>query len=66
MNDLTGERNVVLGCLAAGMSRAEVKDRFEDIVAFSGINDNGDFISLPMRTYSSGMAARLAAARGRS
>jgi teichoic acid transport system ATP-binding protein len=59
MNDLTGERNVVLGCLAAGMSRAEVKARYDDIVAFSGINDNGDFISLPMRTYSSGMAARL-------
>ena len=30
-----------------------------DIVEFSGINEKGDFISLPMRTYSSGMGARL-------
>jgi teichoic acid transport system ATP-binding protein len=59
MNDLTGERNVVLGCLAAGMSRNDVREKYDDIVAFSGVNDNGDFISLPMRTYSSGMSARL-------
>nr|WP_051941603.1 ABC transporter ATP-binding protein [Phaeacidiphilus oryzae] len=59
MNDLTGERNVVLGCLAMGMSSAEVRSRYEGIVDFSGINERGDFISLPMRTYSSGMAARL-------
>ncbi|MEV6210029.1 ABC transporter ATP-binding protein [Kitasatospora sp. NPDC051914] len=59
MNDLTGDRNVVLGCLAMGMSPAEVKARYQDIVDFSGINEKGDFITLPMRTYSSGMAARL-------
>ena len=59
MTDLTGERNIVLGCLAGGMTRAEVRERFDDIVDFSGINQHGDFISLPMRTYSSGMAARL-------
>jgi teichoic acid transport system ATP-binding protein len=59
MNDLTGERNVVLGCLAMGMSRAEVKERYQGIVDFSGIQERGDFVSLPMRTYSSGMAARL-------
>ncbi len=59
MNDLTGDRNVILGCLAMGMSPAEVKARYDDIVEFSGINEKGDFISLPMRTYSSGMAARL-------
>jgi teichoic acid transport system ATP-binding protein len=59
MNDLTGERNVVLGCLAMGMSYAEVRQKYQGIVDFSGINDKGDFISLPMRTYSSGMAARL-------
>ena len=59
MSDLTGERNVHLGGLAMGMSREEVKERYESIVEFSGINEKGDFITLPMRTYSSGMAARL-------
>ncbi|MET9520774.1 ABC transporter ATP-binding protein [Streptomyces coeruleorubidus] len=59
MNDLTGERNVHLGGLAMGMSREQVRDRYQDIVDFSGINEKGDFITLPMRTYSSGMAARL-------
>ncbi|QNP69077.1 ABC transporter ATP-binding protein [Streptomyces roseirectus] len=59
MNDLTGERNVVLGGLAMGMSREQIKERYQEIVDFSGINEKGDFISLPMRTYSSGMAARL-------
>jgi teichoic acid transport system ATP-binding protein len=59
MNDLTGERNVILGGLAMGMTPEEVRDRYEDIVDFSGINEKGDFISLPMRTYSSGMGARL-------
>ncbi|MFI5842868.1 ABC transporter ATP-binding protein [Catenuloplanes sp. NPDC051500] len=59
MRDLTGERNVVLGCLAMGMSPAETRAKYQEIVDFSGINERGDFISLPMRTYSSGMAARL-------
>ncbi|MDI2131722.1 ABC transporter ATP-binding protein [Yinghuangia seranimata] len=61
MNDLTGERNIVLGCLAMGMTKQEVAARYGDIAAFSGMDDyNGkDFTKLPMRTYSSGMAARL-------
>ena len=59
MNDLTGATNVVLGGLAMGMSREEIRARYQGIVDFSGINDKGDFITLPMRTYSSGMAARL-------
>ncbi|GGY20710.1 ABC transporter ATP-binding protein [Streptomyces xanthochromogenes] len=59
MNDLTGERNVTLGGLAMGMTREEVRERYDDIVDFSGINEKDDFISLPMRTYSSGMSARL-------
>jgi teichoic acid transport system ATP-binding protein len=59
MNDLPGERNVALGCLAMGMTPAEVKAKTADIIEFSGINERGDFSSLPMRTYSSGMAARL-------
>jgi teichoic acid transport system ATP-binding protein len=56
LDDLTGERNVVLGCLAMGMSPQEVKSRYASIVDFSGV---GDFIDLPMRTYSSGMGSRL-------
>ncbi|MGC4946578.1 ABC transporter ATP-binding protein [Streptomyces sp. DT224] len=59
MSDLTGERNVMLGGLAMGMSREEIRERYDGIVEFSGINDKGDFITLPMRTYSSGMGARL-------
>lgn len=56
INDLSGERNVVLGGLALGMSPEEVSERYQSIVDFAGI---GEFIELPMRTYSSGMAARL-------
>jgi teichoic acid transport system ATP-binding protein len=56
LDDLTGERNVVLGCLAMGMSKAQTKERFPSIVDFSGV---GDFIDLPMKAYSSGMGSRL-------
>jgi teichoic acid transport system ATP-binding protein len=56
LEDLTGERNVVLGCLAMGMSKKETEAKFPDIVEFSGV---GDFIHLPMKTYSSGMGSRL-------
>ncbi|WP_442934226.1 ABC transporter ATP-binding protein [Micromonospora sp. CPCC 205539] len=59
LNDLSGERNVVLGCLAMGMSPEEVARQTPEIIDFSGINERGDFASLPMKTYSSGMAARL-------
>ena len=56
LDDLTGERNVVLGCLAMGMSKAQTKEKFPSIVDFSGV---GDFIDLPMKAYSSGMGSRL-------
>lgn len=56
MSTLTGERNVMLGGLAAGLSRREVKAKMADIVEFSGI---GEFVNLPMSALSSGMAARL-------
>ncbi|MFI7577274.1 ABC transporter ATP-binding protein [Micromonospora sp. NPDC049497] len=59
LNDLSGERNVALGCLAMGMRPDEVRKRTSEIIEFSGINERGDFGSLPMRTYSSGMSARL-------
>ena len=47
---------MVLGCLAMGMKPAEIEEKYEDIVDFSGV---GDFINLPMRAYSSGMGSRL-------
>jgi teichoic acid transport system ATP-binding protein len=56
MSDLTGERNIMIGCLALGMTPAEVRAKFDEIVEFAGI---GDFVYLPMKAYSSGMAARL-------
>lgn len=56
MRDLSGERNIVLGGLALGLTPAQVKDRYDDIVDLAGI---GEFIDLPMRAYSSGMGARL-------
>ncbi|MFE0727836.1 ABC transporter ATP-binding protein [Streptomyces antibioticus] len=59
MGDLTGERNIYLGGLAMGMTREQIRERHQQIVDFSGINDKGDFVSLPMRTYSSGMGSRL-------
>jgi teichoic acid transport system ATP-binding protein len=59
LNDLSGERNVVLGCLAMGMTRNQARQLAPEIIEFSGINERGDFASLPMGTYSSGMAARL-------
>lgn len=59
LSDLSGERNAMLGCLAMGMSRAEARRLVPEIMEYSGVNERGDFGSLPMRTYSSGMAARL-------
>lgn len=56
LEDLTGERNVILGCLAMGMTKPEAKARYPAIVDFSGV---GEFIDLPMKTYSSGMGSRL-------
>lgn len=55
--DLTGRDNVLLGGVLGGLTRREVKARFDAIVAFAELED---FIDNPMRTYSSGMQMRLA------
>lgn len=54
--DLPGARNIMLGCMAMGLTADEARGRFDEICELAGI---GDAIYLPMRTYSSGMAARL-------
>jgi teichoic acid transport system ATP-binding protein len=56
MRKLSGARNVMIGGQALGLSRREVREKYDEIVEFAGI---GDFINLPMSSYSSGMAARL-------
>ncbi|NYF97994.1 ATP-binding cassette domain-containing protein [Janibacter cremeus] len=56
INKLSGERNIYVGGQALGLTTAEIDEKFDDIVEFSGI---GDAVYLPMSTYSSGMGARL-------
>ena len=55
--NLTGRENVVLGGLAGGLSREQVSERAEMIADFAEI---GEFMDMPIRTYSSGMYQRLA------
>jgi lipopolysaccharide transport system ATP-binding protein len=55
--DLTGRENVYVSGIIAGLTRAEVARRFDEIVAFSEIEA---FIDNPIRTYSTGMQMRLA------
>lgn len=56
MRKLSGARNIMIGGQALGLSKAEVRERYDEIVEFADI---GEFINLPMSAYSSGMAARL-------
>jgi lipopolysaccharide transport system ATP-binding protein len=55
--DLTGAENVRINAAILGLTRAEVRQRFDEIVDFAEL---GSFINEPLRTYSSGMAMRLA------
>ena len=55
--ELSGVRNVYLGGLVAGLSKRDVSERFNEIVEYSEL---GDAIYRPLKTYSSGMFARLA------
>jgi teichoic acid transport system ATP-binding protein len=55
--DLSGRENVVLGGLAAGLTREQLGAKYDEIAEFAEL---GDFMDLPMRKYSSGMYGRLA------
>ena len=54
--DLTGRENVFLNGTILGLKRDEIRQRFDAIVAFSGLEE---FIDTPVKRYSSGMYARL-------
>lgn len=56
MSKLTGRENIWIGAQALGLTPAQVRERFDEIVDFAEI---GNFLDLPMGSYSSGMAARL-------
>ena len=55
--DMTGLENIYMNGLLIGYDRAEMDEKIDDIVAFADI---GEFINQPVKTYSSGMFARLA------
>jgi lipopolysaccharide transport system ATP-binding protein len=55
--EFTGRENVYLNASLLGLGKNEIDDRLDDILAFADI---GDFVDQPVKTYSSGMAVRLA------
>ena len=55
--DFTGRENIYFNASIFGLTRIEIDERIDDIIAFSEL---GDFIDNPVRTYSSGMYMRLA------
>lgn len=56
-NELTGQENVFLNGAILGMRRDEIRRKFDEIVAFSGVER---FIDTPIKRYSTGMKVRLA------
>jgi lipopolysaccharide transport system ATP-binding protein len=55
--ELTGRKNIFLNGSILGMRRAEIRSRFDEIVAFADIEQ---FLDTPVKRYSSGMSVRLA------
>jgi len=56
LGEASGLRNIRLGCLALGMTKQEVDEQLDELVAFTEL---GDAIHRPLKTYSSGMRARV-------
>ncbi len=56
VGDLTGRENIFLNAAILGISKAEIKRKFDDIVAFAELEE---FIDTPIKRYSSGMQVRL-------
>ena len=54
--ELTGRENIILNSIILGMTKKEALNKTDEIIEFSGLSD---FIDQPIRTYSSGMLARL-------
>ncbi|HET8930802.1 MAG TPA: ATP-binding cassette domain-containing protein [Acidimicrobiales bacterium] len=55
--DLTGHENLIIGGVLLGLSRAEVQDRYGEIVDFSGLDPEA--LDWPLAAYSAGMGLRL-------
>lgn len=55
--EISGRENIMLNGLLLGFDRMQLKEKMEEIISFSEL---GDFIDMPVRTYSSGMASKLA------
>jgi ABC-type polysaccharide/polyol phosphate transport system ATPase subunit len=55
--ELTGRENIFLNGAVLGMTRSEIRARFDEIVEFSGVRR---FLDVPIKRYSSGMKLRLA------
>jgi len=54
--EISGRENVEITGLLLGLTRAQIAERFEEIVRFAGVEE---FLDAPVKTYSSGMAVRL-------
>jgi ABC-type polysaccharide/polyol phosphate transport system ATPase subunit len=55
--DLTARDNVMINAIMLGLTRKQARERFDDIIAFAGLEE---FLDLKLKNYSSGMLVRLA------
>ena len=56
-NELSGRENIILSGMLLGFTKEEIMEKMPEIIDFAGI---GNFIDMPVRTYSSGMHSKLA------